>query len=66
MGKRVNRREVKASELVAGQAYWDKVWLRHLWYKGRAYNAYEYEFVNAEGHVITLCKSQVEQLEQEV
>lgn len=66
MGKRVNRRAVTASELVVGEAYWDKIWLRHLWYNGKAYNGYEYEFLTIEKNIVTLCKSQVEQLEKEV
>lgn len=42
--------------------YWCWWMSRYLWYQGRAYNAKDYEFVDADDRIIILNEREVEEL----
>ena len=50
------------NNLKIGQRYWCWWMSRYIWYNGKAYNAKDYEFVDAGDCVIILSAEEVEKL----
>ena len=45
---------MKLGELRYGNRYWDSNKNRYLFYNGKAYNSYDYEFVDNEDNMVYL------------